>query len=158
MRELSRNSGPLFSMSNLDRTVVNVRIVNYEVGKVYRAFSEPELLALWWGPEGFTNTFHHFDFREGGEWKFTMHAPHGKDFPNHISFLDIDPLKRIRLYHHGPVHPFVAVFLFESLDGRTRLSFSQEFELQDDYNKLKDFVLQANEENFDRLEEVLSNA
>ena len=39
---------------------------------VWRAFSEPEHLAQWWGPKGFRNTFHEFDLRPGGHWVFSV--------------------------------------------------------------------------------------
>ena len=33
---------------------------------VFAAFSDPERLARWWGPEGFTNTFNACEFKTGG--------------------------------------------------------------------------------------------
>ena len=30
---------------------------------------DPARIARWWGPAGFTNTIHTFDFRPGGEWR-----------------------------------------------------------------------------------------
>ena len=33
---------------------------------VWKAFTEPERMQHWWGPKGFTNTFHEFDLRPGG--------------------------------------------------------------------------------------------
>ena len=37
---------------------------------VFAAFEE-ERLARWWGPDGFTNTFHEFSFTPGGRWSLT---------------------------------------------------------------------------------------
>ena len=42
---------------------------------VFAAFQDPTRLARWWGPNGNTNTFHRFEFRDGGSWLFTMHGP-----------------------------------------------------------------------------------
>ena len=51
-------------------------------GQVYAALGDPARVARWWGPAGFTNTIHTFDFRPGGTWRLTMHGPDGKDYPN----------------------------------------------------------------------------
>lgn len=32
-------------------------------------------LKNWWGPDGFTNTFHEFNLRPNGKWILTMHGP-----------------------------------------------------------------------------------
>lgn len=51
-------------------------------GRVFEAFARPELLARWWGPSGFTNTFEVSEFRPEGRWRFTMHGPDGSNHPN----------------------------------------------------------------------------
>lgn len=56
---------------------------------VWRAFTEPEHLVRWWGPEGFTNTFHEIDVRPGGVWRFIMHGPGGTDYDNFVRFLEV---------------------------------------------------------------------
>ena len=43
----------------------------------------------WWGPNGFTNTFHEFDLRPGGAWRFIMHGPDGTDYPNESVFVEV---------------------------------------------------------------------
>lgn len=55
-------------------TIESTRVVNAPREVVYRVWSEPEHLKNWWGPAGFTNTIHEFDFREGGRWSFIMHG------------------------------------------------------------------------------------
>ena len=52
-----------------DREIVSSRVFDAPRELVFRAFSEPEHLAVWWGPNGFTNTIDVFDFRVDGEWR-----------------------------------------------------------------------------------------
>ena len=66
---------------------------------VFAAISDPARLARWWGPDGFTNTFHTFDLRPGGAWLFTMHGPDGTDYPNQSEFLEIAQDARVRIRH-----------------------------------------------------------
>ncbi|MBS0536208.1 MAG: SRPBCC family protein [Proteobacteria bacterium] len=93
---------------------------------VFRAFTDPKHLAQWWGPDGFTTTTSHFEFRPGGTWRFVMHGPDGRDYQNRITFDEIVPNERIA-YHHGggdDVEPvkFSQTVTFEDLGGgRTRI-------------------------------------
>ena len=47
------------------------------VEEVWAAFTDSARLARWWGPAGFTNTFHTCEFETGGRWVYTdkLHAP-----------------------------------------------------------------------------------
>lgn len=71
------------------KVIASSRIVNASCAKVFRAFSDPNHLQNWWGPKGFKNTFHEFDFRQNGKWRFMMHGPNGIDYPNESQFLEI---------------------------------------------------------------------
>jgi len=57
-------------------------------------------LRLWYGPDGFSITVIAMDFRVGGLFRFTMHAPDGTDFPNRIRYREIAPFERLS-YRHG---------------------------------------------------------
>ncbi|MFD0693477.1 SRPBCC family protein [Paenibacillus sp. GCM10027628] len=116
---------------------------------VYRAWTEPELLAQWWGPNGFTNTFHSFDLRPGGIWEYTMHSPNGDNYPNRSVFHEIGP-DRIVLRHESRPH-FILSATFEDVDNGTEVTFRQTFETSEEYIKLKPICEEANEQNLDRL-------
>jgi uncharacterized protein YndB with AHSA1/START domain len=42
---------------------------------VWRAWTEPELIKKWWGPEGFSVPSIKVDLRVGGKYIFAMHGP-----------------------------------------------------------------------------------
>ena len=83
-----------------DREIVVSRIVEGPRRLVFEAFTDPRHLGQWWGPNGFTTTTRAFEFRRGGVWDFTMHAPNGADLPNWIEWREIVPPERI-VYLHG---------------------------------------------------------
>ncbi|MBW7455474.1 SRPBCC family protein [Paenibacillus sepulcri] len=132
---------------------VHTRIIDAPRENVFSAWTTPELLAEWWGPKGFTNTFQEIDIRPGGHWKFMMHGPDGKNYPNECIFLEISSPERIILRHVAPRFQIIADF--ENLNGKTRITFNQRFETAEELNKLKHIVGQANEENLDRLAGVV---
>lgn len=75
---------------SIECTILSSRTFSFEIDTVYKAWTEPQWLAQWWGPEGFTNTFYEYDLRVGGKWDFTMHGPDGKDYKNLSEFLLIE--------------------------------------------------------------------
>jgi uncharacterized protein YndB with AHSA1/START domain len=138
-----------------ERQIVTTRIFNASRGAVFSAWTNPELLKQWWGPKGFTNTFHEFDLRTGGRWKFTMHGPDGGNYLNESVFIEITEPERIVLNHVSkPCFQLTARFE-EVGNDRTKLIFEQLFPTVEEYNKVKGFAIDANEENMERLADVL---
>jgi len=117
---------------------------------VFAAIQDPARLARWWGPDGFTNTFHTFEFREGGAWLFTMHGPDGTDYPNESEFLEIVPNARVRIKHTNQPHFELSIALTPSASG-TLLSWVGVFENREFAENLRQFLESANEQNLDRL-------
>ena len=66
---------------------------------VWQALTQPEMVANWWGPNGFSNTVHSHDLRPGGRWNLTMHGPDGTDYLNYIVFDEIVPNTRLAFHH-----------------------------------------------------------
>ena len=137
-------------------TIVSERLVAHPPEAIFAAFADPDRLKLWWEPEGFTNTIHDFDFRSGGKWRFTMHAPDGSNFENTCTFREIVPAKRIEFIHHLPMHVFIMVMTFEPEGEGTRLKWHMDFEPNQTNAAVRPFVESGNEQNFDRLERRLN--
>jgi uncharacterized protein YndB with AHSA1/START domain len=47
---------------------------------VFKAWTDPERLARWWGPHGFTTPYCTIDLRQGGAWHLCMRSPDGQDY------------------------------------------------------------------------------
>ena len=118
--------------------------------EIYNAISQPQRLAKWWGPEGFTNTFHLCEFKSGGRWSFIMHGPDGHDYPNESIFTEIEPCKKVVIQHVNEPKFFLTIDLLPTENG-TLLSWSQAFESSEIAERVKSIVIPANEQNLDRL-------
>ena len=138
-----------------DCEIVTTRVLNTPIHLVYSAWSDPNHLKNWWGPKGFTNTFNEFDFRVGGKWSFIMHGPDKGNYSNECEFIKIDTPNLIAWKRFSkPL--FQVVFTFEEVaEDKTKVVFKMLFNSADECNKLKPFVVDKNEENFDRLEKEL---
>ena len=138
-----------------DCEIVNTRTINAPRELVYRAWEEPEHLKIWWGPAGFTNTFNGFDFRVGGKWSFVMHGPEKGNYVNECEFIKIERPSLIAWKRYSkPIFKVVASFE-EIAPNKTKVVFRQVFNTEEECNKIKRFVVDKNEENFDRLEQEL---
>ncbi|HTU25549.1 MAG TPA: SRPBCC domain-containing protein [Pirellulales bacterium] len=100
---------------------------------VWEAWTNPEHVKNWWGPNGFSTTTEVMDVRPGGHWKHTMHGPDGANYPNHSVFREVVKPERI-VYSHGgqreggPGVRFVSTWTFEEIaPGRTRLTLCHVF-------------------------------
>lgn len=139
----------------METEIVSTRVFAATRDALFDAMSDPGLLARWWGPKGFTNTFHTFDFRPGGDWIFTMHGPDGADYPNESRFVEIARPERIIFEHMRPMHWYHMTMLLTEEEGGTRVTWRMRFEMAEEVMKIGRFVTSANQENFDRLESVL---
>lgn len=138
------------------RALHSCRALRATPARVWAAFEDPAQLAQWWGPTGFTNSFETFEFRTGGHWVFTMHAPDGTAYPNESRFAELVPDERV-VIEHVSNHRFVlTIVLAPEGDGGTRIDWTQRFETEEECQRIARFVAEANEQNLDRLEDVLA--
>lgn len=76
-------------------TLVIKKMYQAPVAEVWRAWTDPNEVASWYGPEGFTTEIHEFDFRKGGNYRLTMKAPDGTTHPLHGTFMECNPMKKL---------------------------------------------------------------
>jgi uncharacterized protein YndB with AHSA1/START domain len=138
-----------------DRLVLSTRIIDFPRELVFKAWTDPAHLANWWGPKGFTNSFHEFDLKPGGKWVLTMHGPNGGNYENESVFEKIIPPELI-IWNRNSKPLFRVEASFEALGNKTTIIFKMIFPTAEDRNKVINFVPASNEENFDRLEAELS--
>jgi uncharacterized protein YndB with AHSA1/START domain len=62
---------------------------------VFQAHADPELLAQWWGPKGFTAPIVDVDLRAGGSYRIAMQPPDGEPFYLGGEFREVDPPTRL---------------------------------------------------------------
>lgn len=138
-----------------ERELNTSRLIKATPAQIFQAFTEPERLARWWGPNGFTNTFHEFECTSGGVWRFDMNGPDGKVYPNEIVFNEVSP-QRIVLHHLASMHVFTLTITMVEEGDATRLSWRQAFETAAECDKVRPYAPRCNEENLDRLESELA--
>jgi len=114
-----------------DREIVVTRLFDAPRERVFEAWTDPEQVAQWWGPHGFTTTVHEMDVRPGGVWRFVMHGADGTDYENKVVFVEVAKPERL-VYNHGggeeaDTEQFHVTVTFAEEEGKTRLALRMVF-------------------------------
>lgn len=136
------------------------RIYDAPVKMVWDAWVDPEKVAKWWGPRGFTLTTVKKDVRVGGTWVYTMHGPDGVDYPNITLFHEVEKYSRL-VYDHGASEgkpPLFRVSVdFIDLNGKTKMDMTMSLATPEAAKEIKKFIKSAGgDSTWDRLAEYLS--
>lgn len=115
---------------SLDREIVLSRVFEAPRPLVFAAWTDPDQLCRWFGPDGFTCTTREASLREGGVWRYDMHAPDGTVYASRMSFLTVRA-PEILVYDHGydrdddPLRFRVTVTFDAQADGKTVVTLRQ---------------------------------
>ena len=77
------------------RNLTVKRVLNAPLALVWKAWTDPQHVMRWWGPNYFTSPSCKMDFREGGTTIACMRAPDGQDYYNTWDYTKIVPMERI---------------------------------------------------------------
>jgi uncharacterized protein YndB with AHSA1/START domain len=112
-----------------DRVLVIARIFDAPRDLVFKCWTDPEHMAKWFGPKGFTSTVLKNDPRPGGGYRIHMRGPDGDDHWTQGVFREIVPPERLVMVgswadaEGNPTRPeTVLTLIFEEVDGKTKLT------------------------------------
>jgi uncharacterized protein YndB with AHSA1/START domain len=106
-----------------EREIRSERIFNAPLEKVWRAYTDPKLVAQWWG-RGNKLVIERMEVERGGHWRYVEHSDEGvHGFEGR--YREVTPPERIVQTFEWdglPAHVIVITTTFEELgDGRTKL-------------------------------------
>jgi len=152
-----------------DRELVIVREFDAPLDLFWKVWTQPQHIAQWFGPRGFSTRVDTYDFRVGGKWAYTMIGPDKAEYPCDGIFQEILLHSRIvttdefgdelRQRHPNDDFPrgIVVTALFEDLGGRTRLIIRiMHQSAQDRINHEKMGVVAGWGSSFDCLDEYIA--
>lgn len=133
------------------RCDARTKTIEARADQVFAALCDVDRIARWWGPHGFTSTFHQFEFRPGGRWRLTLHGPDGQDHPNEYRLLRIEADRLLEIDHPSADHHFNLTIELQPRGQGTVVAWRQTFDTVDEYRPLADFLAQANDQVLQRL-------
>ncbi len=106
-----------------DREIRMERTFSAPRARVWKAVTEPDLLAQWWG-RGNKMVIERYEFERGGHWRFVEHSDHGAHgFEGR--FREISPIERLSMtfeWDGMPGHVVVQTITLEDLGDKTRMT------------------------------------
>ena len=109
------------------RELVLTRVIDAPREKVWRCWTEPELMKQWFAPKPWTTPAVEVDLRPGGSNLITMRGPDGTEFPNRGVYLEVVPNEKLvftdaftNAWTPSEKPFFVGVLTFEDEGGKTR--------------------------------------
>jgi uncharacterized protein YndB with AHSA1/START domain len=123
------SNSPLDSWE-LDREIVLSRVIAAPRELVFKAWTDPQHVPMWFGPEGFKVDTHEIDIRVGGRWRFVFVGPNGTRYDNRMVFLKIEPPRLLEIDHgtdtdDDPNRFRVIVTFDEQSNGKTVVTLRQ---------------------------------
>jgi len=76
---IATNSSATNPTTPSEPEVVLTRVFDAPRELVWKAWTDPEHFARWWGPKDFTTPHCTIDLRPGGTWHYCMRSPDGRD-------------------------------------------------------------------------------
>jgi uncharacterized protein YndB with AHSA1/START domain len=142
--------------STADRELILTRTLNAPIELVWEVWTDPQHIAQWWGPEGFTNTISNMEVKPGGAWDLVMHGPDGTDYKNKSVFKEVIPFKKL-VYEHLSAPKFTATIEFDAQGDKTALRWHMLFETKASFiQTVKTFKAdEGMKQNVDKLQKYL---
>lgn len=114
-----------------DRELVITRIIDAPRALVFKAWIQPEHVARWWGPQGFTATYCEMDIRVGGKYRCGMRSPQGTEHRKVGVYREIVEPERIVFTfawedaNGNPGHELLTTVTFAEHGEQTQLTLRQ---------------------------------
>ena len=145
MTASTAKNNPVFTLTTpSDREIVLTRVFDAPRELVFEAFTNPEMIAQWWGLRETTTVVDKMEVRPGGVWRYVQLNPDGTD---HATFE----------YERMPGHVVLNTTTFEEIDGKTKITVRSLLQTRED----RDGMLHSGMEKganqaYDQLAELLA--
>ena len=128
---------------------------------VFRADTDPTLIAQWWGPAYLTTTVEKMDVRPGGGWRYVQRDTDGNVYGFHGEYLEVEPpacLVSTFEFEGAPGAIIVDNATFEDLGSKTKLVVTSTTDNPDALKGMLESGMQEGaNETYDRLAVVLAD-
>ncbi len=96
---------------------------------VFKAWTMPEHIVRWFGPDDFTVAGVELDVRSGGKWRIGIRSPEGQEFWMHGVYREVMPPEKLVFTHiweeghESPHHETLVTIRLSESEGQTTLTF-----------------------------------
>lgn len=119
-----------FTVTDGRQDIITRRMFDAPAALVYRAYTEPELVARWWGGQDPTEVSK-LEARVGGQWRFAQRGEDGSEYGFHGVFHALTPgegLVYTYEFEGMPGHVAMETIGLVEQDGRTEMTSTLVFQ------------------------------
>lgn len=138
--------------------VVMTRTFNAPRELVFRAFTEPALVARWWGSKDMITVVDRLEARPGGIWRYVDRNGDGSEHAFHGVYHDVTAPERLVYtfeYEGMPGHVLLETITLEERDGQTVVTDSAVFQSVEARDGMLPGMEEGANESLDSLEDLL---
>lgn len=144
-----------------EREIHVERIFDAPPERVFKAYTDPELIPRWWGPRGTETIVEELDPTAGGVWRFRSRGSDGSEIVFRGVFREVTPHERLVQtfeWDGMPGHVSVETAVFEDLgDGRTKVVSDSIFHTAEERDGMVESGMERGmNETYERLDELLA--
>lgn len=129
---------------------------------VFTAYTDPEMVAQWWGLRTSTTIVDRMDVRPGGTWRFVQRETDGTEYAFNGEYREVTPPERLTYtfeFEPMPGHVIVDTVTFEDLGGKTRVTATSLFQSMEDRDGMLASGMEGGaNESWSQLAELLASA
>ena len=126
---------------------------------VFKAHTDPQMVAKWWGPRRLTADVQELDARPGGHWRIVHKDADGQSYGFHGVYHSVDEERIVQTFEFegAPGHVSLESLDLEEVDGKTRLTaHSVHFSVEARDAMVSAGMQEGADETWDRLEELVT--
>ena len=127
---------------------------------VFKAMTDPALVARWWGPRRYKTVVDRMEVKPGGKWRMRNIAADGGEHAFRGEYREVTPPERVVWtfeYEPLPGHISVETMTLTERDGRTLLTVRSVFSSKEDLEGMVQSGMESGaRESYERLEELLA--
>lgn len=140
--------------------IVMTRVFDAPRDAVFRALTDPDLLAQWWGPKEYRTVVEHLDARPGGSWRMIHQGDQGDEYAFRGIFHDVAaPERMVQTFEYEgmPGHVCLETHSLEERDGRTLYTSVTVFQSVEDRDGMVESGMEEGlGQSMDSLDEVIA--
>ena len=143
-----------------EKAFVMSRVFDAPRERVWRIYTDPNMIPKWWGPRRLTTIVEKMDVRVGGGWRYVQKDEQGNEFAFRGEYKLVDPPNQlVATFEFEPMagHIVTDSYLFEAMSGgKTQVTVKSTFDTLEALEGMLQSGMEGGaEESWDRLEELL---
>jgi hypothetical protein len=144
-----------------EREIIFKRVFDASPEVVWNAWTQADQLTKWWGPKDCKVIIQELDFKPGGQWRFIIATPEGREFQNKIYYETIKYQQHLHFLYTGSLFgaiQFRAAVNFAPLGFQAEIVIRLLFKTAQERNEavVEQNIVQMYNQSLDRLNTLLS--